>query len=218
MQFGPEWAIWPWLVIVMVAIVAAVLVRLSPRPMLSALRPHHVAAAAIVGVLAWGALLQLPNIVQTVLMTYAGIDDAPNQGLHQAFAAGQAATVVAGAFAVVGLTTRRAWAVPLAVGVCAASLGTSIMGFINWIGLLGDYGGAPGTEWLIVQFALQPAPAIVGLVLLAWPFFDGSVRPAPADVPHHTRPHDDDGIVDAESEEAVDVEWPEWGRAARGRG
>ena len=215
MQFGPDWAIWSWLAIDVVSIVAAILVRLSSRPMLSVLQPHHVAAAAIVGVITWGHLLQLPNTVQTVFATYAGIANAPNQGLHRAFAAGQAAAVITGALAVIGLVRRRGWAVPLAAGACLAALATATIGLVNWFGIIGENGTMPGTEWLIVQFALQPAPAVAGIVLLAWPFIDGSVRPTPADGGPRTPARD--GIVHAEPEEAVGVEWPDW-RPAQDRG
>jgi hypothetical protein len=210
MQFGPEWAIWTWLVIVAVSIVAAVVVRLSFRRTLAALAPHHVAAAAVVGVITWSLLTLLPNTIQTVMATYAGIVSAPNQGLHQAFAAGQVAAIVAGVLAVLGLLRRAAWAVALAAGVCLASIGTSAIALINWIGLIGDMEAVPGSEWIVVQFALQPAPAVAGLLLLAWPFVDGSLGPTRFGVTDRRAAGTVEGIVDADSEEAVGVEWPDW--------
>lgn len=206
-SFGAEWQIWSLVAIVGITIAAAVLVHLSGRRTLPVLPLPHVAAAALVGVLSWDGLLNLPNIITTFDLTYAGIANAPEMGAYQAFVAASTVYVVAGAVAVFGLLRRQAWAVVLGIGICVARLAMAGIGVTQMLSLASE-GMAPEFAWFAITVGLHAVPAVAAIVLLAWPFTRGADR-SEADIANLERERRD-GIVDAASTDADGVEWPDW--------
>jgi hypothetical protein len=215
--YGPEWQLWIWIAVVGLLVLGAVVVAAIGRSRFATLAPQHIAAATLIGLLTWALLQQLPSMILTLTGTYAGIDSAPSKAVHQAFVALHALVAVGGVLAALGLLRRHAWAVVLGIAVCAASIGTSLITIGNFFESMDGFGGiAPEFTWFWISVLLQPVPAIVGLVLLLWPFAAGTLRPLRTERDRERRRAD--GIVDADSEEAVGVEWPEWSRTAHDRG
>lgn len=160
----------------MLAAVAATLAatffaaRVWPGPQ-PALPLEHVAAAALVGVIGWEALINLPSTYVILFLRYAGISDAPGQLGDQALVVVATAYVVASAVAIVGVLRRRAWGVVLAVAVCIGRVMTGVTSTVAWLNLVGGFDASdPNYLLTILSFALGVVPALVAIGLLAWPF------------------------------------------------
>lgn len=171
----------PWLMLaIAVATLAATVLaaRLWPGRRL-ALPLEHVAAAALVGVIGWEALINLPSTYVIVFLRYAGISDAPGQLGDQALVVVATAYVVASAVAIVGVLRRRAWGVVLAVAVCIGRVVTGVTSTVAWLNLVGGFDASdPNYLLTILSFALGAVPAIVAIGLLVWPLVGSRGEPA----------------------------------------
>jgi hypothetical protein len=119
--------------------------------------------------------------------------------------------VAASAVAVVAILRRRPWGSVLGIGLCVAHIGTSLVGIASMLSLMANMGGDPNLTWYTISFALSAVPAIVGIMLLARPLIGSDPAPTVATgYGEHADSEVRDGIIDAESDGAPAVEWPDW--------
>jgi hypothetical protein len=206
-----DWILWAWVAVVAAAVLASVLARRLRPALLPILPLRHVAGATQVAVIGWQALLNLPGAVLQFFSAFAGIEGPTGESAYEAFVVAACVFVAASAVAVVAILRRRPWGAVLGIGVCVAHIGTSLLGVANMLSVIGDFGDDPNMRWYVITFALSAIPAVVGIVLLALPLF-GQDR-APAAVAAYRGDPDSevrDGIIDADSEAAGAVEWPDW--------
>jgi hypothetical protein len=166
--------VWATIIYVALTIGAAVAIAWlwgGQRPVLPL---QHVAAAAVIGVIGWEALVNIPSFLAAYQGTYAGIQDAPNQGLHLAFVVAGVAYVACAAGAIVGLLARRLWGVGLGVGVSIGRIITAVSGIRQMLGFADQFaGGDPYLWYMSLTVGAGAIPALAAIVLLAWPFVTG---------------------------------------------
>lgn len=207
-----DWILWAWVAVVVAALLAAVLARrLRPRP-LPAVPLQHVAGATLVAVIGWQALVNLPGTVLQYFTTFAGIGVPTGESAYEAFVAAACVFVAASAVAVVAILRRRPWGAVLGIGLCVAHIGTSLVGIASMLSLMGNMGGDPNLTWYTISFAFSAVPAVVGIVLLARPLIGSEHAPPAVAAGYRGDPDSEvrDGIIDADSEAAGAVEWPDW--------
>jgi hypothetical protein len=161
-----EWLVWAWVIGVDLAVVVAAVFATYDRTRLASLRPQHVGAAAIVGVLAWEAAA---NVVASVV---AGAGQFT--GLDIAFLAAQAIFAGASAVMIVFVLRRRRWAVVLGVGLALSRFVLAILGVIEITAAAGglDAEGLGGTVVFVILGAL---PLLAAVWLFLDPFLRGEI-------------------------------------------
>jgi len=206
-----DWILWAWVAVVAAAVLASVLARRLRPALLPILPLRHVAGATLVAVIGWQALLNLPGTVLQYFTTFAGIGVPTGESAYEAFVAAACVFVAASAVAVVAILRQRPWGAVLGIGLCVAHIGTSLVGIASMLSLMGNLGGDPNLIWYMISYAFSPLPAIVGIVLLAVPLIGQDH--APTVVTGYRGDPDSEvreGIIDADSDGASAVEWPDW--------
>jgi hypothetical protein len=202
-----DWILWAWVAVVAAAVLAAVVARRVRPGSLPHLPIRHVAGATLVAAIGWQALVNLPGTVLQFFSVFAGIEGPTGESAYQAFVVTAWVFVAASAVSAVAILRRRPWGAVLGIGVCVADIGNSLIGIAAMLSLMGDLGNDPNLAWYMIDFALSPAPAVVGIVLLAGPLFGRD--PATVATGEHAG-EVRDGIIDVESDGASAVEWPDW--------
>jgi hypothetical protein len=202
--------LWAWVAVVAGAVLAAVVARRFRPGLLPSLPLRHVAGATLVAVIGWQALLSLPGSVLQLFSAFAGIHGPTGESAYEAFVAAGGVFVAASPVAVVAILRRRPWGAVLGIGICVAHIGTSLLGAVGMLSLMGEIAD-PNLIWYALSFGLSAVPAIVGIVLLAGPLFDQDPAPFVA-AGYRGDPDSEerDGIIDADSEAARAIEWPDW--------
>lgn len=199
-----DWMLWGWIAVVAGGIVAAVVTRVLWPTGMSGLHLRHVAGATLIGVVGWMALLWLPSTLIQLTSPISRLPDAGGTSPYGPYVLAAIAVVVGSAVAVIGILRRKRWGTVLGVGMSAAYVGTSILGAVGWLAVMGEATGDGGI--LIVYgavYLLGAVAALVAIALLVWP--SGG-----RDLALHSRREADAGIIDVDSQAARDVEWPEW--------
>lgn len=167
-----EWLAWAWVIGVDLAVVVGAVFASYDRTPLTALRPQHVAAATIVGVMAWeGATNVIAALVSAV---------GPFTALDIAFLAAQTIFAAAAAVMIVFVLRRRRWAVVLGIGLALSRFLLAILAVIEMLlasaGVEG--GGIAGTA---VFVSLGALPLLAAVWLFLDPFFRGQLAWSPAE-------------------------------------
>ena len=187
-----EWLAWAWVIGVDLAVIIAAVFASYDRTPLGSLRPQHVAAATIVGVMAWEGAA---NVVASLIGS-AG----PFTGLDIAFLAAQ--TIFAGAAAVmiVFVLRRRRWAVVLGIGLALSRFVLAVLAVVEMAQFSADIDPASfaGTAAFVILGAL---PLLVAVWLFVDPFFRDQLTWRPAAEPEPGAP----AAVDAPAEPAPDA-------------
>ena len=181
---------WPMLtlaVTVALAVIAAVWAAKN-RPTRRPVLPYrHVAGAAIVALLGWEVIVNLPGAMLGYLALTAGLGDVDGVEIDQAFVVAQVVFAIGAVFAVVGVLQRRVWGVVLAVGLAVARLAMAIAVVAQMIAMFGDAQIIGEFDYLLIvatTIALQTVPPIAAIVLLAWPSARREAAPAdPVETP-----------------------------------
>ena len=201
-----EWQAMSLAAVVAVAILAAVVTRMLRPGSFERLPLEHVAAAAIIGVTGWESAIQLPPSIAQFAMIGAGLGGQFFSAEQIAVAAGVGLTVAAFA-ATFGILRRRPWGVVLGIGVAVAAVATAILGTISMVAMLGTTGGLEDQlMWFVASVGLRGVPAIVALVLLAWPLLRGEGSGLWSGPSMTRREHE--GIIDLDPDAGMD-DWPD---------
>lgn len=161
-----EWVAWAWVIAVDLAVVTAVIASLVDGTRTAALRPQHVAGAAILGVGGW-------ETAAGVAGSLAG--RLPGSGADLALLFGQTTFAVAAAAVVVGIVGRRRWAVVLGIGLAIARAILAGVAAFDVSSIGGDLG--PETLRSTLLFiGLSAVPFVVAAWLFVDPFRRGELR------------------------------------------
>jgi hypothetical protein len=150
--------------------------RREPRPTLPL---AHVAAAAILGLLGWEAVVYLPGAIAGYAALTAGLGDLRGLEVDQAYVVALAAFAAGIAAAVVGVLRRWVWGVVLGIGLAVSQLAMTIAAVAQTIVILGDaaVGETMYIEFVGTTIALRAVPPIAAIVLLVWPLVRGASAP-----------------------------------------
>lgn len=203
--------LWGWVAVVVAGVVAALLARrMHPAP-LPTLTLRHVAAATLIAILGWQALLTLPSTLLQFSSGSPEMGGSTGQEALQAWVAAACTHVVAAPIAVVAILRRNVWGTVLGIGVAVANIGISVIGTISMLGMAAEYSQADRTFLVYAATnALGAVPALVAIGLLLAPLQRGQARHSGRAPRGDPASEGDDGIIDADSDAARDVEWPEW--------
>jgi hypothetical protein len=162
------WQAWGSAAAVGVAIAAAIVARVLLPGALERLPIAHVAAAAIIGVLAWEAAIQLPGNLISFLSIGAGLGGFIVTPL-QVYVVAASLSTIAMFVAVVAILRRQIWGVALGVGVGLVQVAMSAVGVVSLLGMTAQ--GMPEDQllWLLVSVGLRAVPGIVAVALLLRP-------------------------------------------------
>jgi hypothetical protein len=200
--------LWGWIALVAGGIVAAVVTRLLWPTGMSELHLRHVAGATLIGVVGWMALLWLPSTLIQLTSPISRLPDAGGTSPYGPYVLAAIAVVVGSAVAVIGILRRKRWGTVLGVGMAAAYVGTSILGAVGWLAVMGQATGYGGILMVYgAVYLLGAVPALVAIALLLWPARGRASTPA-------GDREAADGIIDADSEAARGIDWPEWNAPA----
>ena len=206
-----DWLLWAWVVVVAGGIVAAIATRLLRPTSLPHLPLRHVAAAALIGSIGWMALMSLPSTLLQFTSSVGQIATASDSPPYLPYTVAAIAMIAASAIAVLGILRRKPWGIVLGAGMAVAHVGTSVLGTIAWLSFMDQVSGDEGN--LIVYagtYVLGAVPALVAIALLLWPARGRALRSA-------GDREAADGIIDADSEAAREIDWPDWNAPAERR-
>jgi hypothetical protein len=163
-----DWQAWGLAAAVGVAIAAAIVARVLLPGARERLPVEHVAAAAIIGVLAWEAAIQLPGNLISFLSIGAGLGGFIVTPL-QVYVVAASLSTIAMFVAVVAILRRQIWGVALGVGVGLVQVAMSAVGVVSLLGMTAQ--GMPEDQllWLLVSVGLRAVPGIVAVALLLRP-------------------------------------------------
>ncbi len=208
-----DWLLWAWVAVVAAGLVAALIAGWARPGRLPTLSLPHVAAATLIAVLGWQALLFLPSTVLQFL-SVSEIGGPTGQSANQAWVAAACVHIAAAVVAVVAILQRRFWAIVLGLGVAVANLGINAISTASMLGFVEEFPSSDPTFLVYAAMsALGAVPALVAIVLLLSPMARGRPRRSSGyrGDPASER---EEGIIDADSDAAGDVEWPEWNAPA----
>jgi hypothetical protein len=163
-----DWQAWGLAAAVGVAIAAAIVARVLLPGARERLPVEHVAAAAIIGVLAWEAAIQLPGNLISFLSIGAGLGEFIVTPL-QVYVLAASLSTIAMFVAVIAILRRQIWGVALGVGVGLVQVAMSAVGVVSLLGMTAQ--GMPEDQllWLLVSVGLRAVPGIVAVALLLRP-------------------------------------------------
>jgi len=165
-----HWPMYAWAAAVAVAIVAGVWTATKVRETRPVLPREHIAGAALVGLFGWEMLVHLPGAAMGYWTLTAGMGDLRGDEAHQTYVAAQAVFVIGAGFAVVGILRRRTWGAVLGIGLAAAVVVMSGIGFIQTVAMFGEVIGDDAYfEVVAGVVAMRGVPALAAIALLAWP-------------------------------------------------
>jgi hypothetical protein len=213
-----DWLLWAWVAVVAAGLVAAVVARVVHPGTRPTLPLRHVAAATLIAILGWQALLMLPSTVLQFASLSPEIGGPTGQLANRAWVAAALVHVVAAVIAVVAILRRTAWGTVLGIGVAVANLGINAIGTISMLGFVTEF---PRTDITFQVYAatnaLSAVPALVAIVLLLAPLLRARAGRSDRGDRGDTASEGEDGITDVDSQAARDVDRPEWDAPAERR-
>ena len=212
------WLLWAWVALVAAGLAAAMIARVVQPGTRPTLPLRHVAAATLVAVLGWQALLMLPSTVLQFASLSPEIGGPTDQSANQAWMAAAIVHIVAALIAVVAILRRRPWGTVLGIGVAVANVGINAIGTISMLGFVDEFSQTDITFRVYAATnALSAVPALAAIVLLLAPLLRRRAGHSERGRRGDTASELEDGIIDADSQAAQDVEWPEWDAPAERR-
>jgi hypothetical protein len=165
-SWATEWTTWMFAGTVVLAYAAAVWTAMRrPQPR-AELPMAHVAAAALIGLVAWNGLT---DVRRTAAVTGLPVDVLTGIGLF----------VIGVVIAIVGILRRRWWGIALGIGLAAAHALGSVVALFEGAALEAGAVVLPnGTgyfEYIAPTIVMNAVPSLVAIGLLAWPL--GRRRP-----------------------------------------
>ncbi|MEO8246806.1 MAG: hypothetical protein ABI622_06745 [Chloroflexota bacterium] len=187
-----SWPTYVWAATVLLAIAAGAWTATNRPGVRPGVPLQHVAGATLLAYFAWEMLVNLPGPVVSYWVAVDGLGDTRALAGQQAYLAGQAAFVVAGALSVVGILRGRTWAAVMGIGLAVAVVVARLAIFASTLATFGDALGADDSLYLSMvngTILLGAVPAFVAAGLLARPLLQrASPRSGASTAEPATRP------------------------------